>query len=158
MLQAILKKLNQATGWARLIGIFVIVGLVAFVVYQVYDFYDDKVGYTSSRAVEDYFNALAAGNNDEVYRLTSQDYLTDIYGRPVTRAEFSEQLDGITGGKRMPFTKIEAQKLTEAHNAHYYVVTLYSNVGGSMGSSRLVVEVVRQDKTWVVRYPFAIVL
>jgi len=153
-----LKKLEKVTGWARLIGILIIAGLVAFVVYQVYDFYQDKVGFTSARAVESYFDALAAGNHDEVYRLTAKDYLSDIYGRPITRAEFIEQLDGITGGKRLPFTRIEAIKFTEARNAHYYVVTLHSNVGGIAGTSRLIVEVVRQDRTWVVRYPFGIVL
>ena len=72
-------------------GIAIIVALLGIIVYQLYTYYSDRIGFTPTKAIETYFQALAQGDYEEVYRLTSKEHLTDIYGRPVTETEFFEQ-------------------------------------------------------------------
>ena len=152
------KRLQRYVSLTRLGGMVLLVALLGFIGYQLYDFYSDKVGFTPVKAIESYFIALAQGNYEEVYRLTAKDNLVDIYGRPITKGEFLDQLEKVTGGHRLPFTSVETTKLVEQKGVRYYLVTLHSSLGGTSGQSRLVVEVRRNDKTWVITYPFAIVL
>jgi hypothetical protein len=139
-------------------GVVIILALLGFVGYQLYDFYEDKVGFTPSKAIETYFNALAQGNYEEVYRLTAQEHLTDIYGRPITKGEFISQLERVTGKRQLPFTRFEISQAYERGSSRYYIVLIHSNVGGAPGVSRVLVEVRRQGGGWVITYPFAIVL
>lgn len=143
----------------RALGVLIILGLVAVVGYQVYYFYSERVmGATSLKTIETYFGALGQGNYQEVYRLTSKAYLTDIYGRPITEGEFIEQLKSLTGGHKLPFGRIEATKLFEREGSRYYLVKLYSTVGGKTATSRILVELRTEGNIWVVVYPFAIML
>lgn len=153
-----LKRWKRFSTMARLGGIAIIVALLGIIVYQLYVYYSDRIGFTPTKAIETYFQALAQGDYEEVYRLTSKERLTDIYGRPITEAEFFEQLEGLTGGYRLPFHSIETTKLFERRGVRYYLVELRSSVGGTPGESRLFVEVRRSGGAWVVTYPFAIVL
>ena len=153
-----LKNWKRYSVAARIGGIALLVALVGVIVYQLYDFYGDKIGFTPTKAIEDYFTALAQGNFKEVYRLTAKDHLTDIYGRPITQGEFEEQLGRLTGDHRLPFRSIEVTKLLDRRGMRYYLVTLSSSVGGTSGESRLLVEVRREHNTWLVTYPFAIML
>ncbi len=141
----------------KVVGILVLVAIVGMAVYQVYDFYGD-VGFTPTKAIETYFTALATGDYDEVYRLTAKEDLTDIYGRDVTRGEFMDQLEGVTGGHSLPLEAIEMEKLFEDREAEYYRVFLTFSVGGTSRKSRLLVEVRREGNAWVITYPFAVVL
>jgi hypothetical protein len=153
-----LKKWKRISSSVRLVGVLVIVALLTVVGYQLYDFYSERIGYTAPRAVEGYFSALATGDYEEVYRMTAKQDLTDIYGRKITEGEFADQLKGLTGGHKLPFTTIEVKKLFEGRGSRYYLVVLHSSVGGTTGQSRILVEVRREGKTWVVTYPFAIML
>jgi len=151
-------KLKRYAVMARIAGIILILGVLGVVVYQVYDFYTNKMGLTPNKAVQTYFSTLAQGNYAEVYRLTAKDRLTDIYGRPVTEREFITQLQRLTGDRQAPFTTIEVEKLCDARSARYYTVTLHSSIGGTTGESHVIVEVRRQDGVWMVTYPFPIFL
>jgi hypothetical protein len=151
-------KLKRYAVVARVVGIVILLIVLGVVAYQLYDFYKDKVGLTPAKAVQTYFATLAQGDYEEVYRLTAKDRLTDIYGRPVTEAEFITQLKRLTGDRQVPFTTIEVKKLCDVRNARYYDVTLHSSIGGASGESHVIVEVRRQDSAWVVTYPFPIVL
>lgn len=142
----------------RLVSVAIILGLLVFIGYQLYTFYEDMVGFTPDRAVEAYFNHLAQGEFDQVYALTDKERLTDIYGRPVTVDEFIRQLEALTGARRMPFQTITVTRLFERQGVRYYAVELHSVVGGRAGTSRVLLEVRRQRGSWVVTYPFAIVL
>jgi len=142
----------------RVLSVAIIVGLLAVIVLQLVDFYEDKVGFTPERAIEAYFTHLAKGDFDQVYALTDKERLTDIYGRPITEEEFLRQLQRLTGGRQMPFQSITVKRLFEREGVRYYEVGLHSVVSGRSGTSHVVVEVRRQDSSWVVRYPFAIVL
>ncbi len=142
----------------RLLGILVIAAVVGMVAYQVYDFYRDKVGFTPAKAVETYFVALAAGDYGEVYRLTAKENLTDIYGRDVTRGEFMDQLQGVTGGHSLPLETVEIEKVFEIKDARYYRVVLTFSVGARSRQSRLLVEARREGNSWAITYPFAIIL
>ena len=142
----------------RLIGILILLVVLVLAGYQVYDFYRDKVGVTPTKTISAYFDALGQGNYAEVYRLTAKDSLTDIYGRPLTRAEFIQQLERVMGGRQMPFTSVETFKLIDKQGSYYYVVKVHSTLGGPDRASRLVIEVKREDDIWAVSYPFAIVL
>ncbi|OGO06696.1 MAG: hypothetical protein A2Y73_00485 [Chloroflexi bacterium RBG_13_56_8] len=142
----------------RLGGIAIILALLGIMAYQLYMYYSDQLGFTPTEAVETYFQSLAQGDYEEVYRLTAKEYLTDIYGRPITKAEFFEQLNGLTGDRSFSFHSIEATEFFERDGARYYVVALTSSIGGTSGGSRLLVEVQRNGGAWVVTYPFAIVL
>jgi hypothetical protein len=153
-----LKKWRRFSLAARLLGILVIIGLVGIVAYQLYDFYQERIGFTATKAIERYFNALATGDYEEVYRLTAKADLTDIYGRRITEGEFYDQLKALTGGHKLPFASIEVKKLFQAQGSRYYLVKLHSKLGSTPGYSRLLVEVRRENKTWVITYPFAIIL
>ena len=153
-----LRNWNRLSAMARLGSVVIIIAVVSFVGYQLYDFYSDKLGFTPTKAIEAYFSALAQGDYEEVYRLTTKKDLTDIYGRPITEGEFIEQVKKVTGGRRLPFRNVETFKLVERQGSRYYVVKLHSSIGGTSGTSRLVVEVRREGNTWVLTYPFAIVL
>ena len=152
------EKLNRLSLMVRIGGSAILVALLGVVVYQLYDFYGDKVGYTPAKAIEDYFQALAQGNYQEVYRLTYKPDLTDIYGRPITQGEFVEQLERLTDGRRLPFREIEVEKLYEREGVRYYRVKLRSLMGGTLGESKLLVQVRREGGGWVLTYPFAIIL
>jgi len=80
--------LRRVTIWLRVIAVLVLLGFLYVGVRQLIDFYGNKTGVSSERAIYDYFAALSAADYDTVYRLTATDALTDIYGRPVTEAEF----------------------------------------------------------------------
>lgn len=153
-----LNKWKRYALGIRLAGVLVIVALLAFVAYQVYDFYSDRIGFTPEKAIQAYFMALAEGDLEQVYSLTDQEYLTDIYGRPITKGEFIKQLERLVGEERLPFYSIESEKLLEKQGVRYYIVTLSSSVGGTPGKSRLILELRRNGKSWAIRYPFAIVL
>jgi hypothetical protein len=152
------EKLRRLSATVRIAGIAILVLLLGYAGYQVYDFYRDKVGVTPTKTITAYFQSLAQGNYEEVYRLTAKQGLTDIYGRPITKDEFLQQIEKVTGDRRMPFTTVEATKLLSKQSAYYYVVKLHSTVGGADQVGRLVVEVRREDNVWVLAYPFAIVL
>ena len=152
------KKWQRYALIIRAVGVLVIIGLLLVVFYYLKQFYSDKMGFTPAKAVETYFTALSQGNYDEVHRLTTRDSMYDIYGRPITRAEFIGQLKRLTGGEQMPFTSIEATKLIEKDSVRYYRVVLYSSIGGTAGKSELVVQVHRVDGAWQLTYPFPVVL
>jgi len=149
------RRISNTIRWVAVLIILVVIGMAA---YQVYDFYRDRVGTTAEKAVQAYFSALAAGNYEEVYRLTAKDNLTDIYGRPITKDEFIEQLRRLTGGRQLPLRVGQMVKLAEHKGARVYAVTLQSDMGGASGQSRLLVEVRRAGNGWVILYPFGIFL
>jgi len=153
-----LKQWKRISLTARLIGILIIVALLGVIGYQLYDFYVERIGFTATKAIEHYFNSLATGDYAEVYRMTDKENLTDIYGRRITEGEFYDQLKNLTGEHKLPFGAVECTKLFQGRGSRYYLVTLHSTVGGTPGQSRLLVEVRREAKTWVVTYPFAIML
>ena len=142
----------------RIAGVVVMAALLIFVGYQVYAFYSDKIGFTPQKAIETYFGALAERNYDQVYDLTDKEHLTDIYGRPITKGEFLRQLEQVTSEELLPFYAIESEKLVEKHAVRYYLVTLSSSVGSSPGKSRLVIQMRPDGRSWVIAYPFAIML
>ncbi len=142
----------------RVAAVLILVVIALFGAYEVWDFYRDKVGFTPSAAVKVYFFSLGDRNYEEVYRLTAKSDLTDIYGRPITKAEFIGQLRRLSGDQAIPFTMVETQKLWDDRASYYYAVTLHSTVNGQPTQSRILAEVRREGKTWVVTYPFAIVL
>jgi hypothetical protein len=139
-------------------AIVIVIVVLGFVAYQVYDFYTNRVGVTATKTVEMYFAALSQGNLEEVARLTDRDHLTDIYGRSITPGEFQEQLKKLTGGYKMAFTEVKVVQIAEKQNSRFYLVTMRSEVSAPGQSSRLLVEVRRTNSVWLVTYPFAIVL
>lgn len=151
-----IEKLKRVSAAARLIGILVLVGVLAVAGYQLYDFYEDKVGFTPDRAIQDYFQALVDGDYARVYELTDKESLTDIYGRPISRGEFYEQLETIAGDQRLATLQIQSRKLCEDKGHYYYLVTLGSSLSDQEG--RLVLEVTRVGRSWTIGYPFGIVL
>ncbi len=153
-----MEKLRRVSMVTRLIGVLILIGLLFIIGYQLYDFYEDKIGYRPETAIEDYFEALTSGDYARVYELTDKTHLTDIYGRPISRGEFYEQLDAIAGDRRIATLQVSAEKICEHQGNRYYKVTLQSALGGGAGKSRLIVEVTRSGKTWLIGYPFGIVL
>ncbi len=141
----------------RIAGIALLLGLVVTGVLELRDFYAGRVGFTPEKAIRGYFDALSNGNYSEVYRLTDKENLTDIYGRPITEAEFRDQVRAVTGGSSLPITNVLMTKLCDVEGNYYYVVELESMVSTS-GKSRLLIEVRHAESGWVVGYPFAIVL
>ncbi len=152
------EKLRRYTLMMRVVGIIIILVLLGIVGYQLYVFYGEHLGYTPTRAINDYFMALSEGEYDTVYRMTNPESLTDIYGRRIMPGEFVEQLRGLVGDDPVPFNRVEVEKLFESGTFRYYEVTLHSSVVGTPGQSRVIVEVQRSGNTWLITYPFAIVL
>jgi hypothetical protein len=152
------EKLRRYTLMMRVVGIIVILILLGIVAFQLYTFYGERLGYTPTRAITDYFMALSGGQFDTVYRMTSPESFTDIYGRRITPGEFSDQLRDLVGDNPVPFSRVEVEKLFESGVYRYYEVTLHSSIGGRPGQSRVIVEIQRSGNTWLITYPFAIVL
>ena len=152
------EKLKRYSMMARVLGVVIIVGLLAAIGYYLYGFYSNKVGFTAEKAITAYFDALARGDYAQVYTLTAKEDLTDIYGRPITKGEFIEQLRALTDGHKLPFSSVESTKLFERQGVRYYSVTLHSFVGGISGTSKVLIQIWRVDRSWVIEYPFAIVL
>jgi ketosteroid isomerase-like protein len=150
--------LRRVTIWLRVIAVLVLLGFLYVGVRQLIDFYGNKTGVSSERAIYDYFAALSAADYDTVYRLTATDALTDIYGRPVTEAEFQRQLRALTGESPLTIRVVKATRIAEEGDTRFYTVELGTDVGGAPSGSRLLLEVRRQGDAWRVRYPFAIVL
>lgn len=151
------RQIANTIRWVAALIIFVVIGMAA---YQVYDFYRNRlnISSTAEKAVQSYFEALAVGNYEEVYRLTAKADLTDIYGRPITKDEFIDELRRVTGGRQLPLRVGQMVRVAEHKGSRVYAVTLQSNVGGATGQSRLLVEVRREGNGWVVCYPFGIFL
>jgi hypothetical protein len=154
----LVQKLRRISIIIRYVAILILVGVFGVVFYQLYDFYGNRMGLTSNKAVETYFTALSQGEYEKVYALTDKTQLTDIYGRPITKAEFLKQLQLISGNQRFPFQQVETVKLVETKGWNYYLVTLHSSIGGSTGSSQVMVRVRREGQNWIVAYPFPIIL
>lgn len=152
------RKLERISKGFRIAAVLLLVGLLYIGVSQLLDYYSDQVGFTPEKAVQAYFAALSRGDYDEVYRLTNKDHLTDIYGRKITEQEFRRQVQSLFGNSALPVSLARVDKLFEKDQCYYYVVELSSEIGGSTGKSRLIVEVQQRDGTWVITYPFGIVL
>ena len=150
-----LAKLAKAAKWVRVVSIVLLIGLFAAVGYYLYDYYVQRAA--PARTVDAYFQALADGDLDEVYRLTNPASLRDIYGRPITKGELLRQLRAMTGDESVPILEVRENLLFDRRGCYYYSVTLRSTVGGeSLG--RILVEVCREDGVWYVSHPFAIML
>ena len=149
---------NRIALWMRIGAALVLAGVLYMGVRQLMDFYGDKVGATAGKAVVAYVEALSTGDHATVYRLTAKDRLTDIYGRPITEGEFLRQLRAVTGGSTLPLRVAKATELYSQGDIRVFAVQLDATVGGAQGGGRLLLEVSRQDGTWLVTYPFAIVL
>ncbi|MBC7235318.1 MAG: hypothetical protein H5T69_05710 [Chloroflexi bacterium] len=152
------RSLQRYIAILRVVGILAILLVLGLVVYQLYDFYGERLGYTPVRAIQDYFAALSAGDYETIYQMTDRGRLTDIYGRPITKSEFIAQLRRLAGDEPFPFERVEAEKLCETRTHRYYRVTLYANVGGTAGRSQLFIELRKEGNSWLITYPFAIVL
>jgi len=150
--------LRRVTIWLRVIAVLVLLGFLYVGVRQLIDYYSDRMGVSSERAIYDYFAALSTADYETVYRLTATDSLTDIYGRPVTQGEFERQLRALMGESPLAIRVLKATRIAEEGGTRYYAVELGADVGGASGGSRLLLEVRRQEDAWRVCYPFAIVL
>jgi hypothetical protein len=153
-----LEKLKHFSLWVKAIGILILVAVFGMVAYYLYDFYSDKLGYTPTKAIDAYFVAFAQGDLNRVYEMTDQADLTDVYGRPVTKSELLRQIRAARGTETMPFTDVHSEKVCDSRGIHYYRVTLTSQVAGTTGTSHLLIQLRRVDKTWLIKYPFAILL
>ena len=153
------QKLERIEHWFRIIAIAVLVGLVVVGVIQLYDYYHNRVGATSERAVYAWVQALADGDTDALYQMTARDRLTDIYGRPLTETEFRRQIRAVTGDEPLPLRLARAPVLlTDDRNVAYYRLELTSSDSSASGTSRVLLEVSKQGGAWLVTWPFAIVL
>lgn len=150
-----LAKLARTAKWVRVVSIVLLIALVVAVGYYLYDYYVQRAA--PARTVQAYFQALARGDLEEVYRLTDPDSLRDIYGRPITKGELLRQLRAMTGEETLPLLEIRENRLFDRGGCYYYAVTLRSTVGGE-SRGRIIVEVCRKRGTWYVTYPFAIML
>ncbi len=152
------KKLESIERWFRIGAIVVLIGLVIAGAVQLYGYYTNKVGATAEKALYAWIQALAAGDSDEVYRMTARDRLTDIYGRPVTASEFRRQVSAVTGDEALPLQLTRLTRLADESDACYFLVELATTGGSAPGGSRMLMEVTRQAGVWLVTWPFAIVL
>ncbi len=152
------QKLLAIAHRLRIVGIIIFVLIIVAGGWEVYGILQENTGMNPSKTAIAWFEALSKGDYATVYTLTAKSDLTDIYGRQITQGEFNQQLKKITGEQRMPITLIETQKLYETRGRMYYAVTLHSTVGGTAGTSRVVVEIRKEDDAWVLTYPFAIIL
>ena len=142
----------------RIVGVIIFVLIVIAGGWEVYGILQESTGLNPGRTATAWFEALARGDYATVYSLTAKSDLTDIYGRQITQGEFNEQLEKLTGGEPLPFTKVETKKLYENKGRQYYNVFLYSSVGGTERQSRVIVEIRKENNNWVMTYPFGIIL
>lgn len=152
------EKLLGIAHRLRIAGIIIFVLIAVAGGWQLYGILRESTGMNPGRTAVAWFEALAQGDYATVYKLTAKSDLTDIYGRQITPGEFSQQLEKLTGGEKLPITQIETRKLFEDKGRLYYSVTLHSNVGGIERESRIVVEIRKEDNNWVMTYPFGIIL
>lgn len=148
-----MKEWKQIAAGVRVAAVLVIIGLLAFVGYQVHDFYRGTVGNSPVRVTQNYFQALGAGDFVSVYDLTDPESLLTLYGRRATQSEVFGVYEQAVGVSPRQFEQIVVKRLAHRDDRQFVQVELYSPAGNT---SRLVLELVRKDGTWLVTHPFGL--
>lgn len=140
------------TGGVLFIALLALVGL--FGLYQGYLFLTRQFGETPEKAIERYFNALAEGDYDTMYEMTSAARLTDLFGRVLSRTDFASRVRDFVGRRTLSIEEIRIQKIGQIEDAQYFKVTLRYELGSLKKALELLVEVIREGEEWKVTYPF----
>jgi len=122
--------------------------------FKVKGWLDRRASGSPEMAIESYFQALADGDYGTMYNLTLREELTDVFGRKLTRDEFLDQVQKVTGGQRMTLEKVESAYIGRQGEYRFYQVTLYYNLGGEGKVKRLLVAVKKEYDAWRIAYPF----
>ncbi len=137
----------------RIVASLVLVGLLGFVGYQLYDFYRGRLGNSPVRVTQDYFEALGQGDFERVYELTDPASLYSLYGRRVTKEQVFSALDRVVGSSPRQFSSITVTRVAR-HADRYYMQAMLANADGT--TTRRVVEVARVGTFWRVTFPFGL--
>ena len=139
--------------WGAAIGGAVVIFLIAVGIYLGYSWYQRRYGPTPERALETYFNAMADGDYGVMYKMTPDADLM-VLGRKLSEADFAEGIEQLLGGEQMEVEAIEAERIAQRGDYHYFKVTLYYKLGGTGKVARLLVEMKPAGGEWEVTYPF----
>ena len=149
------KKIALAV---RIVASLVLAGVLAFVLYQLYDFYRGWGSNSPVKVTQDYFAALGAGDLEQAYQLTDPSSLFTLYGRRATKSEVLQSLRQVTGATPRQFTSIMVTRLAkyrDRRNGDSQVLQVLLT-GASATPTRLVIEVTLQDGVWRITHPFGL--
>jgi hypothetical protein len=154
--RSIADSIRRVVNIARIIGIVVLLAIVATGVRQLIAFYSDEVGLSAPAAAEAYTRALLSGNLDAVYATTDKTSVTDLYGRPIERIEFMDEVRRVIGTEPLPAQGIKVSKLFDKDGMHYYRVDItFTSTVPPLGKS-LLLQLHNVDGSWLVVWPFGL--
>ena len=139
--------------WGAAAGGAVLIFVIAVGAYLGYRWYQQRYGPTAERALDTYFTALADGDYEVLYAMTPDADLM-VLGRKVSEGEFARNVEDLLGGEEMVVKEIEAERIAQRGEYHYFRVSLHYSLGGTGKVARLLVELRPVADEWEVTYPF----
>lgn len=142
----------------RIVASLVLAGVLAFVLYQLYDFYSGWGSKSPVKVTEDYIMALGAGDLERAYQLTDPSSMVTLYGRRATKSDVLESLRQVTGATPRPFEALDVTRLAKYRDRRNGTSECLQVLlpGASATPTRLVVEVTLRDGVWRITHPFGL--
>jgi len=137
----------------RIVASLVLAGVLAFVGYQLLDFWRPRLSSSPEAVTQEYFQALGEGNYERAYQLTNPNSLTSLYGRRASMADVFQSYRLVTGENPKPFTSIHVTRLGRKPGIEYMQVELISPATIKV---RVLVEVTQLDGVWRITHPFGL--
>jgi hypothetical protein len=139
--------------WSAAAGGAVLIFVIAVGAYLGYRWYQQRYGHTAERALDTYFTALADGDYEVLYAMTPDADLM-VLGHKVSEGEFARNVEDLLGGEEMAMKEIEAERIAQRGEYHYFRVSLHYSLGGTGKVAHLLVELRPVGDEWEVTYPF----
>jgi len=152
--QRIAHSIQRVVNIVRVVAVIVLVAIAATGVVRLVRFYSRDVGLSAPRAIETYVRALYEGDANTVYNMTDPDSLVDLYGAPVDRLSFMQQVSALRGDAAPAITSVYTKRLFESKDTFYCIVEL--TLAEGRASRRFLLETRNMDGRWVMTWPFGL--
>ena len=149
-------RFGQVGRGIQIVSVLVLAVILYMGVDMLIGFYTDNTVNTPEKTVDLYLDALSRNSFAEVYTLTAQSQLVDIYGREVTQSELRDHFELTTNEHTLNLGDYEIVTLEKDQDLRYFSV-LISSSSSSTTQGELLLKLIKEDGTWKVVYPFPII-
>jgi len=148
-------RFGQVGRGIQIISILVLAVILYMGVDLLIGFYTDKTVNSPEKTVDLYLDALERNSFGELYDLTAQSQLVDIYGREVTESELRDHFEITTNEHTLNFGDYEVITLEKDQDVRYFSVQIANSSSTAQGE--LLLKLIKEDGIWKVVYPFPII-